>query len=138
MNETFGEHSPSIMLENCSGKGKIARVETRAAWAMENKLFVMTFKCLRFISSSSNGLLLLAVNMRTLTGDEFSSSIILRFKFEAGFELIIYAVGKNLIKHGFQFCSSFTAKYVGAWQVFRDSFVVLISNSLRTCGISSV
>jgi hypothetical protein len=69
-----------IMLENCSGEGKIARVETRAAWAMENKLFAMTFKCLQFISSdgsSSLSVLLLAVNMGTLTGDEFSSSIIL-------------------------------------------------------------
>jgi hypothetical protein len=66
----------SIMLENCSGEGEIARVETRAAWAMENKLFAMTFKCLRFILSDGS-LLLAAVNMGTLTGDEFSSSIIL-------------------------------------------------------------
>lgn len=62
MNETFGEHSLtcccSIMLENCSGETKFARVETQPAWAMENKLFVMTFKCLQFISA--DGLLLLA------------------------------------------------------------------------------
>lgn len=97
------------MLENCSGEGKIARVETRAAWAMENKLFVMTFKCLQFISSDGS-LLLLAVNMGTLTGDEFPSSIILWFKFEAEFELIIYAVGENLIERGFGFCLH------GAWE----------------------
>lgn len=50
------------------------------------------------------------VNMGTLTGDEFSSSIILWFKFEAGFELIIYAVGENLIERGFGFCLH------GAWE----------------------
>jgi hypothetical protein len=78
MNETFGEHSLLDYARKLfRGTEKIARVETRAAWAMENKLFVMTFKCLQFISSDGSLLLLAAVNMGTLAGDEFSSSIIL-------------------------------------------------------------
>lgn len=84
MNGTFGEHSLARLCSKIvpGNRQKIARVETWAAWAMENKLFVMTFKCLRFISLDGS-MLLLAVNMGILTGDEFSSSIILWFKFEA-------------------------------------------------------
>jgi hypothetical protein len=48
--------------------------------------------------------------------------------------LIIYAVGENLIERGFGFCLR------GAWEFdkWRDSFIVVIANSLCTCGVSSV
>lgn len=66
-------------------------------------------------------------NMGTLTGDEFSSSIILRFKFEAGFELIIYAAGKNVIKHGFGFVCNMRGRSANA-RCFDKQFVMHMWN----------
>lgn len=102
MNETFGEHSLLDYAWAWSGvECRRNRGNLYSLAVMENKLFVVTFECLQFISIERTNLV--------SRDDEWESKqvdrlIINYFVIQIpDVELIIYAFGENLIKHWFSF-----------------------------------